>query len=354
MTASTRRRSRSACHNVTPMPPMNAMARTASRSSREPGNVTTPTLGMPALIERPRTEARWPTPRCDSSRSLGSTGVAAPSHPLARRPPLPFPRPPRAPRTCPHARSRHWPSPSREGILRWPCPEDRGAPASTTRRPGIGTSSPVRHSHPLTVPVEPLAGDPLVSLPIGTCGPLDHAGREVRGRRLVIPPARIEPVPDVLLVERRLWGAGRVTVRRPETRRVRCEHLVHQDQIAAGEPELELRVRHDDAALTRDLRPSLVQTNSQLAEVLGKALTHQVRGLFERKRQVVPFRRLRGGREDGLWQPIGLTQTRREGHPAHVTLGQVLLEPRPGQVPPGHALDRDHLRPADEHGPAGE
>src|SRR5881397_960005 len=266
MTASTPRRSRSACHSGTPSPPMSATARSASRSSRDPGNVTTPTRGVPVLTRRPRTGdlGVGPTTRCDSSRSRGSTAAAAPSRPLARRPPLPSPRPPRAPRAFPPARSRRSPSPSREAIPRWPCPGDRGAPASTTRRPGTGTSSPVRHSHALTVPVEPLAGDPFVGLPVGVFGPLDHAGRQLRRRWLVVPPARIEPVPDELLVERWLGRAGRVAIGRPEARRVRREHLVHQDQLAIDEAELELRVRHDDAALSGDLRPSLVQPDRHL------------------------------------------------------------------------------------------
>src|SRR6266542_4003771 len=45
MTASTSGRSASACHTGTPSPPMTRTARSASRSSSDPGNVTTPILG---------------------------------------------------------------------------------------------------------------------------------------------------------------------------------------------------------------------------------------------------------------------------------------------------------------------
>src|SRR5262245_8339085 len=57
MTASTPFRSRSACQSATPSPPMNLTARSASRSSSEPGKVTTPTRGGRSVIE-PRSSAR--------------------------------------------------------------------------------------------------------------------------------------------------------------------------------------------------------------------------------------------------------------------------------------------------------
>ena len=136
------------------------------------------------------------------------------------------------------------------------------------RAPLPVVARPSPPSVPVVVPS--LAGDPLVGLRyLSAVRSITSAGSS-GGGRLVVPAARIQPVADELLVERRLGAAGRVAVGRPEPGGVRREHLVDQDELAVREPELELRVGDDDPALGRDLGPALVQRDRDLAQPLGE------------------------------------------------------------------------------------
>src|SRR5205085_3360941 len=99
-----------------------------------------------------------------------------------------------------------------------------------------------RYAHPREVRVERLAADPFVRVSILLGRRLDHVVGKRRRWRLVVPAARVQPVADVLLVERRLGPARRVALGRPEPRRVGGPHLVDQGELLglAVEPELEL------------------------------------------------------------------------------------------------------------------
>src|SRR6266540_5995178 len=136
-------------------------------------------------------------------------------------------------------------------------------------------------AHAIEVFREILAGDAPVGFAIAGGGLLDDVGWKVGSGRLVIPPGRIQPVPEELLVERWLGMSGLVAIGRPETRGVRREHLVTQDQLTVGEPKLELGVCQDDPPLQGMSRGELVQLERYLLKLLGQASTDQVGRLFE-------------------------------------------------------------------------
>src|SRR3954452_7133907 len=133
-------------------------------------------------------------------------------------------------------------------------------------------SSLARRSRPLQPRLERLAGDALVGLAVEGAGALDHVvGQRGRGRRLVPTRAR-SPVAHVLLVERGLARARRVSVGRPEARRIGREHLVaHHDPARLGvATELELRVGEDDPALACVLGGELLQLDRDTPQFLER------------------------------------------------------------------------------------
>src|SRR5205814_1999797 len=110
----------------------------------------------------------------------------------------------------PHSRST---SPASAARPAPPSPADPAGHPSARPAPRIGTS---RRAHPPQVVVERLARDPLVRLAVPRRGLVDDLVGQRGGWRFVVPSARVQPVPDVLLVERRLAVAGLVRIRRPE------------------------------------------------------------------------------------------------------------------------------------------
>src|SRR5881394_630383 len=101
--------------------------------------------------------------------------------------------------------------------------------------------------------------DPLIGLDV--LGPrlLDHVGRQLGRRWLVIPAGGIGPVANELLVKGRLRLARLIAVGRPEARGVGGKYLVGKDDLGAGvATELELGIGEDDAALSRVLGTALV------------------------------------------------------------------------------------------------
>ena len=122
------------------------------------------------------------------------------------------------------------------------------------------------------------------------------------------------PVADVLLVERRLRAARLVLVGGPEARGVRRADLVAEHQRAVGvEPELELRVGEDHAALARVVGDRAVDGQRDVAHALGqRAVADQLDGRLEVDRLVVALVGLRRRRVDRLREPIGLAQALRQ------------------------------------------
>ena len=68
----------------------------------------------------------------------------------------------------------------------------------------------------------------------------------------------------------------------------------------------------------------------------------------------MPRRGLSRGSKDRLRQLIGLAQSRRKLNSAHAASGFVFFPPGARQIAAHHALDREHLRPPDQHGAAAE
>src|SRR5919106_3620109 len=294
MTPSTPSRSGSACQSGTPSPPMSSTARRASRSSSEPGNVTTPIRAL---------TARGP-PGSGSPRSQGSRAAGRPSPRPACAPPTPIRPPARAGRACPPARRTRSSSLGQAAPPRPLCPAGPPAPASGSPGPRRRTSSVplpeslerrlVAHagarSH--AVIVEGLPGDPLVRLHVSRGGALDDLGGQRRCRWVPVPSRPIEPVPDELLVERGLIAARRVSVGRPEARGVGRADLIDHDQLPVRETELELRVREDDAASGRGVRKALVDPERELLQSFEQTLADEVGALLGVERDVVSRLRL--------------------------------------------------------------
>ena len=73
-------------------------------------------------------------------------------------------------------------------------------------------------------------------LEIAPAGRLHHLGRELRRRRLAVPPTLPPKTGQVvaqrLLVEAGLGASGLVPVGRPEAGRVGCQHLVYEQELA--------------------------------------------------------------------------------------------------------------------------
>src|SRR5262249_59045591 len=80
------------------------------------------------------------------------------------------------------------------------------------------------------------------------------------------------------------------------------------------------------------------------------AVSDQLRGALEADRLVVTDVGLGARREDGLRQPLGLTQALWELDPRDAAAGLVVLPARARDVSADHALDREHLEPADDQG----
>src|SRR4051812_18860904 len=80
---------------------------------------------------------------------------------------------------------------------------------------------------------ERLAGDALVGLDVFGPGLLDHVGRQLRRRRLLVPAGLARPVTHVLLVEGRRRDAGFIAGGGPEARGVGSQHLVAEHDLGA-------------------------------------------------------------------------------------------------------------------------
>jgi len=55
-------------------------------------------------------------------------------------------------------------------------------------------------------------------------------------------------IANVLFIEGRLRASGPILFARPETRRVRRQNFISEDQLRTDKPKFELRIRDNDAA----------------------------------------------------------------------------------------------------------
>src|SRR2546421_78508 len=100
-----------------------------------------------------------------------------------------------------------------------------------------------------------------------------------------------------------------ILVGRPETRRVRRERLVPEHEATTlVHPELELRVRDDDAARTRIFRCVAVQIERHAFDLVEACRVDQLERPFTVDVLVVTRHRLRRRREDRFRQLRGLDE----------------------------------------------
>src|SRR5687767_11700139 len=110
-----------------------------------------------------------------------------------------------------------------------------------------------------------LTGQASVGITVLVGGLLDDLGSEGGGRRLAVPVGdREQVVADELLVKRRLRAARLIGFGIPEPRRVRSQRLIDQQKLwasirAGNGAELELGVRHNNAAACGIITGELVE-----------------------------------------------------------------------------------------------
>src|SRR5262245_28534239 len=107
--------------------------------------------------------------------------------------------------------------------------------AATTGFTGTGVSA--------SPPGKVLAGQSLVGLDIFFTCLVGDSLRHRRGRAVLVPTRRLEPFPQILLIERGLGTARLVGIGRPESGAIGSKGFVNQDQFAiVGPPPFELRI----------------------------------------------------------------------------------------------------------------
>src|SRR5207245_3292469 len=125
---------------------------------------------------------------------------------------------------------------------------------------------------------------------------------------------------DELFVETRLAGTGFVLVRGPEARRIRSEHFVNEDQIPFVEPEFELGVGDDDAALARVLPGGPVNSQADIPDPFGDVRADDPGRFLEGDVDVVACLGFGGGGEHRLRHFGGFTQAAGQGNAANGTV----------------------------------
>ena len=122
-------------------------------------------------------------------------------------------------------------------------------------------------------------------------------------------------------------------------------HLVAERERAVRvQPELELRVGEDDAALARVLGDLRVHGHRHVAHRARPARASPTsRPSLDVDRLVVALLRLGRRREDRLRQLLGLLQARRQLDARDPAGRLVVLPARAGDVAAHDALDRQHL-----------
>ena len=118
---------------------------------------------------------------------------------------------------------------ARAGTVRWWRPAGRRCPgrSATSTSTSVSGSRRAPRRPSRSHPVEPLGRRS--SIP--GAGGLDHVVGQRRRGRCLVPPCRLQPVPQRLLVERRRRGPRLPLVGGPEPRRVGRQHLVADGQL---------------------------------------------------------------------------------------------------------------------------
>src|SRR5437667_12087504 len=147
----------------------------------------------------------------------------------------------------------------------------------------------------------------MISLEIFIARLARHLRRKCWSWRLVVPADFLEVITNVLLVKRFLRAPGLVLVRRPEAGSIWCQNFVSKSNSLRRSPELELRIRDDDAPPPRIIRSLAVNLQTQISQLPTEFRTHQLRHLLERN--VLVMARGGLGRRNGGWlrKPVGLS-----------------------------------------------
>src|SRR3954468_14324728 len=106
-----------------------------------------------------------------------------------------------------------------------------------------------------------LARELFIRFEVSPLRSLDDVIRESRRWRGFVPGLSFQPVANVLLVKTRLIVPRLINVGWPETRAIRREDFINQNDPPIRElPELELRISNDDPARSRILRGQRIET----------------------------------------------------------------------------------------------
>src|SRR5438445_12193160 len=104
----------------------------------------------------------------------------------------------------------------------------------------------------------------MISLEIFIARLARHLRRKRWSWRLFVPADFLEVITNVLLVKRFLRAPGLVLVRRPEAGRIWRQNFISQSNSLRRAPELELRMRTDDASLPRIIRSLAVHLHDRI------------------------------------------------------------------------------------------
>src|SRR5437667_10863067 len=161
------------------------------------------------------------------------------------------------------------------------------------------------------------SGEPMISLEIFIARLARHLCRKCWSWRLLIPAEFLEVITNVLLVKRFLRAPGLVLVRRPEAGRIWRQNFISQSNSLRRSPELELRIRNDDAPPPRIIRSLVVTLQAQISQFPAEFRTHQLRHLLERNILVMARDCLGRRSEDRFRKLIGFSKAARKMNAAN-------------------------------------
>src|SRR5437763_8337761 len=161
------------------------------------------------------------------------------------------------------------------------------------------------------------SGEPMISLEIFFARLTRHLCRQRWSWRLLVPADFLEVITNVLLIKRFLRAPGLVLVRRPEAGRIRRQNFVSKSNSLRRSPELELRIRDDDAPPPRIIRSLVVNLQAQISQFQAEFRTHQLRHLLERNILVMARDCLGRRSEDRFRKLIGFSKAARKMNAAN-------------------------------------
>src|SRR5579863_585778 len=166
-----------------------------------------------------------------------------------------------------------------------------------------------------------------VSLAIFFSSLLHHFMRKRGWGRLFVPADRKEVVTDKLFIKRRLRPVGHEAGLGPEARRIRSQHFVNQDDLAARNAPLELGVCNDNTAAFGVFARFDIKRHTPGPQLFRRVLTDRYNGLLPGDVLVVPFLRFGGRSKDGLLEFRGFLEAGGQPDAANGAGGTVIIPP---------------------------